>query len=101
MALRVAVDVIILVVAMSACAVQDEVPPAIRLIPKAWKGYIRAFIKPDGRVHRPSHNGDTVSEGQAYALLMASLLDDQRTFDTVMEWTEKQPLPLFRVKKNG
>ena len=84
-----AADLIVLSVTMSGCAVKDKVHPAIRLIPKAWEGYIRAFIGPDGRVHRPSHNGDTVSEGQAYALLMASLLEDRKVFDMVMEWTEK------------
>jgi endoglucanase len=89
MALLVAVDLLFLFVAVSGCAVKDEVHPAIRLLPKAWEGYIRAFIQPDGRVHRPSHDGDTVSEGQAYALLMACLLEDRKTFDTVMDWTEK------------
>ncbi|MEE9123017.1 MAG: glycosyl hydrolase family 8 [candidate division NC10 bacterium] len=88
MTLLVVFDLILFLVAMAACAVKEEVHPAIRLIPTAWNGYVRAFIEPDGRVHRPLHHGDTVSEGQAYALLMASLLEDRKTFDRVMDWTE-------------
>lgn len=89
MALFVALDFLLLLLVVSACVMQEEVHPAIRLIPEAWEGYKEAFIEADGRVHRPLHNGDTVSEGQAYALLMASMLDDRKTFDRVMEWTER------------
>lgn len=88
-ALVVALELVVLLLAVGACAVEEEVHPAVRLIPKAWEGYIRAFIEPNGRVHRPLHSGDTVSEGQAYALLMASLMGDRKTFDMVMEWTEE------------
>jgi len=59
------------------------------LIQQAWKGYINQFIEPDGRVYRPLNNRDSVSEGQAYALLIASLLNDRETFDRVMYWTEE------------
>ena len=48
-----------------------------------WQQYKRAFVRPDGRVARPSHDGDTVSEGQAYALLSAVFLDDRRMFESV------------------
>lgn len=65
-----------------------EVDPAVDLIVNAWSGYGKRFILPDGRVQRPRNGGDTVSEGQAYALLIASLLDDRKTFDRVLDWTE-------------
>lgn len=66
-----------------------EVTPQIELIAKAWQGYRQRFIDPDGRVQRPRNEGDTVSEGQAYALLIASLVDDRQTFDRVMGWTQR------------
>jgi endo-1,4-beta-D-glucanase Y len=54
-----------------------------------WEGYCRRFVQADGRVVRPRDGMDTVSEGQAYALLRAVWMDDQETFDRVYEWTEK------------
>jgi len=52
-----------------------------------WAHYQQSFITAGGRVMRPEHGGDTVSEAQAYALLYGSLLDDRTTFDRVWEWT--------------
>lgn len=69
-----------------------------QLINKAWDGYIKHFINLDGRVFRPLNNMDTVSEGQAYALLLASMLGDRQTFTKVMNWTEKH---LCRKEKFG
>lgn len=62
--------------------------PLSDLITKAWGGYTARFINAHGRVSRPLNNDDTVSEGQAYALLIASLLDDRQTFDKVLDWTD-------------
>jgi endoglucanase len=59
------------------------------LIPSAWEGYQRQFIDVDGRVIRPSNQDDTVSEGQAYAMLIAVVLDDRETFDQVLNWTRQ------------
>ncbi len=53
----------------------------------SWTHYKRTFIK-EGRVVRPENNGDTVSEGQAYAMLRAVLMDDKKTFDDCLAWTE-------------
>ena len=33
--------------------------------------FLAAYVRPDGRVYRPDQGGDTVSEGQAYGLLLA------------------------------
>lgn len=41
----------------------------------------------DGRVVRRDEGGDTVSEGQAYAMLLAVVADDEGGFDSVWEWT--------------
>jgi endo-1,4-beta-D-glucanase Y len=45
------------------------------------------YVERDGRVVRRDQGGDTVSEGQAYALLMAVATGDRRRFDTVWRWT--------------
>lgn len=63
-----------------------------------WAHYKKTFIRPDGRVVRPEHKNDTVSEGQAYAMIFAVMLDDQETFETVRQWTQKY---LSRREKHG
>lgn len=75
--------------AASAYSPKVEIDPMIDLITRAWSGYGKRFILQDGRVQRPQNGGDTVSEGQAYALLIASLLGDRKTFDKVLDWTER------------
>jgi endoglucanase len=49
--------------------------------------FLDTYVDPDGRVVRRDQGGDTVSEGQAYALLVAVALDDRATFDRVWTWT--------------
>lgn len=49
--------------------------------------FLDTYVDPDGRVVRRDEGGDTVSEGQAYALLVAVALDDRATFDRVWAWT--------------
>lgn len=41
----------------------------------------------DGRVVRTDQGGDTVSEGQAYGLLLAVAADDEERFDQIWDWT--------------
>ena len=60
------------------------------LLARTWAGYRSRFIAPDGRVVRPEHGNDTVSEGQAYAMLRAAWMDDQATFDRVWHWTKER-----------
>jgi endo-1,4-beta-D-glucanase Y len=47
--------------------------------------FFAAYVTDEGRVRRSE--GDTVSEGQAYALLMAVASDHPQRFATVWEWT--------------
>ncbi|WP_040494805.1 glycosyl hydrolase family 8 [Ilumatobacter nonamiensis] len=47
--------------------------------------FLDAYVGLDGRVERDE--GDTVSEGQAYALLISVALHDETTFDRVWQWT--------------
>lgn len=63
-----------------------------------WKSYKNNFILPDGRVQRPEHEYDTVSEGQAYAMIFAAFMKDKETFDLVFRWTEEH---LSRGSKHG
>ena len=69
-------------------AQQPDPAPSARAELRAWWAHYRdTFIMEDGRVARPEHGGDTVSEGQAYAMLSAALLADRETFDRVWQWT--------------
>lgn len=43
----------------------------------------------DGRVVRHDQGGDTVSEGQAYGMLIAAAVDDRATFDALWAWTRE------------
>ena len=54
----------------------------------SWAFYKTHYILPDGRVKRPDTRDDTVSEGQAYALLRAVWSNDQATFDRCYAWAE-------------
>lgn len=63
-----------------------------------WKLYKKNFILPDGRVQRPEHDFDTVSEGQAYAMIFSVFLNDKETFDLIFGWTEER---LSRSNKHG
>lgn len=58
-----------------------------RLLSRSWETYRAVFITSEGRVVRPEHGHDTVSEGQAYAMLRAAWMDDRATFDRVWQWT--------------
>ncbi len=63
-----------------------------------WKSYKKNFILPDGRVQRPEHDFDTVSEGQAYAMLFSVFMNDKNTFNLIFGWTEEH---LSRSSKHG
>jgi hypothetical protein len=54
----------------------------------AAKSFFSRYVESDGRVSRTDQGGDTVSEGQAYAMLLAVALDDRSRFDRVWHWTE-------------
>jgi endoglucanase len=50
-------------------------------------GFLDRYVEPDGRVVRHDQGGDTVSEGQAYAMLLSVAADDRSRFDKVWGWT--------------
>ncbi|WP_165068591.1 glycosyl hydrolase family 8 [Marisediminicola senii] len=43
----------------------------------------------DGRVVRRDQGNDTVSEGQAYGMLIALAVDDEESFDEIWSWTQQ------------
>lgn len=51
--------------------------------------FLTHFVDPDGRVVRRDQGGDTVSEGQAYGMLLAVALGDRAEFDRIWAWTQK------------
>lgn len=63
----------------------------------SWLHYKQTFIH-QGRVFRPKNSYDTVSEGQAYGMLRAVLMNDHTTFDECLAWTEAE---LSRKKSEG
>jgi len=54
-----------------------------------WELYKQNFVQPDGRIQRPEHDSDTVSEGQAYAMIFSVFMGDKDTFHLIYGWTEK------------
>jgi endo-1,4-beta-D-glucanase Y len=53
----------------------------------AAKRFLNRYVAPDGRVVRLDQGGDTVGEGQAYGMLLAAAIGDERRFDTIWGWT--------------
>lgn len=58
------------------------------LLAESWQAYRERFIQEDGRVIDFENNDRTVSEGQAYAMLRAVLIDDPETFEITLKWAE-------------
>ncbi|GMA32328.1 glycosyl hydrolase family 8 [Litorihabitans aurantiacus] len=59
---------------------------AVDAAQRAGRAFLADYVDPDGRVVRRDQGGDTVSEGQAYAMLVAVALEDRATFDLVWGW---------------
>nr|WP_044292376.1 glycosyl hydrolase family 8 [Rivularia sp. PCC 7116] len=58
------------------------------LLAKSWSSYRRLFIQSDGRVIDFQAKDRSTSEGQAYAMLRAVLIDDATTFAKTLNWAE-------------
>jgi len=57
--------------------------------PAAAVAFLQAYVRSDGRVSRPDQGDDTVSEGQAYGLLLAEVADDDAAFGRIWWWTRE------------
>jgi endo-1,4-beta-D-glucanase Y len=51
--------------------------------------FLDRYVDGDGRVVRRDQGGDTVSEGQAYAMLLTAATGDRKRFATVWGWTRR------------
>jgi endoglucanase len=51
--------------------------------------FLVRYVDGDGRVVRRDQGGDTVSEGQAYAMLLAAATRDEARFARVWRWTRE------------
>lgn len=67
----------------SGTAVAAETTP-----PAAVNAFLKGYMNPDGRVVRRDQGGDTVSEGQAYAMLMAAATGERRPFALAWGWAK-------------
>jgi endoglucanase len=55
---------------------------------EAARSFLDRYVDGDGRVVRRDQGGDTVSEGQAYAMLAAVALGDRERFDRAWGWAD-------------
>jgi endoglucanase len=63
-----------------ACRARRTASPADRAR-AASQAFLGAYLDAGGRVVRRDQGGDTVSEGQAYAMLVAAATGDRQRFD--------------------
>jgi glycosyl hydrolase family 8 len=94
---------LVLVAALAGCAGGGRARhPAPQ--PRAVRAFLSTYVQPDGRVTRPDQGGDTVSEGQAYGLLLAEVAGDNGAFSRVWRWTHDHlqlPDGLFAYHANA
>jgi endo-1,4-beta-D-glucanase Y len=66
--------------------------------------FLAVYVRPDGRVARLDQGDDTVSEGQAYGLLLAEVAGQPDTFARIWQWTRAHlqlPSGLFAYHANA
>lgn len=61
-------------------------PSPASLASRDARAFLAHYVAPDGRVVRRDQGGDTVSEGQGYALLVSVAVDDRSLFGRVWQW---------------
>ncbi|MEQ8959397.1 MAG: glycosyl hydrolase family 8, partial [Coleofasciculus sp. C2-GNP5-27] len=73
-------------------------PPIQDILEQSWVIYRQQFIQEDGRVIDYEASDRSTSEGQAYAMLRAVLINDPTTFALTLDWAEKN---LHRLTETG
>jgi endo-1,4-beta-D-glucanase Y len=66
--------------------------------------FLTSYVDSDGRVVRHDQGNDTVSEGQAYALLLAEAAGDESRFASIWDWTRthlQEPDGLFAFRTDA
>jgi endo-1,4-beta-D-glucanase Y len=87
LALAVAVVSLLALIVMRAGLGPLGRPGAKELAHAAAGRFLGRYLAADGRVVRHDQGGDTVSEGQAYAMLLTAAIGDSERFDLVWTWT--------------
>ncbi len=54
---------------------------------RSVSSFLNEYVSRDGRVIRRDQGGDTVSEGQAYGMLLTVAMDNRARFDSIWGWT--------------
>lgn len=72
-------------------ATSSPAPDVDRTTAQLRSDFLEDYVR-DGRVVRTDQGGDTVSEGQAYGLLIAYANDDRKTFGQIWSWTQRHLL---------
>jgi endo-1,4-beta-D-glucanase Y len=80
------------------CQEEPSKASLARVLTASWRSYCHHFIKPDGRVMVPEEGDGTISEAQAYALLRAVWIGDEKVFNRVYSWTYHN---LSRARAHG
>lgn len=76
-----------------ACASRTDGPFAVQgaieasVLQRTWKRYVGHFVQRDGRVVDPRRGQGTTSEGQAYGMVRAVWIGDQKRFERMRTWT--------------
>jgi len=82
-----------LVIALAATAGTILLAMNLRPKPQAgiedWQAFNGHFISPGGRVIDDINDGISHSEGQGYAMFLATYWNDRDTFDSVWSWTRE------------
>ncbi|AUB38766.1 endoglucanase [Nostoc flagelliforme CCNUN1] len=65
-----------------------ESTPNRELLAQSWDSYRQRFIQSDGRVIDYEASDRSTSEGQAYALLRAVMINDPASFALTLNWSE-------------
>jgi endoglucanase len=89
-----------LAVSLAACGGGSSRPPATT----AAAGFLDRYVARDGRVLRRDQGGDIVSEGQAYAMLLAEAAGRPARARTIWSWTAahlQRPDGLFAWHATG
>lgn len=76
------------IAAPAGCAGHSAPQPTDRAVAlSAARAFLATYVDPDGRVVRRDQGGDTVSEGQGYALLLAVAVSDRGAVGRIWDWT--------------
>jgi endoglucanase len=81
----------LLLLALAGCG-NSKPPSQTDLAYRDAARFLNHFVDPNGRVVRRDQGDDTVSEGQAYGMLLSAATGDRKRFAQVWKWTKENLL---------